>query len=63
MPMFKVPVKIFVDAEDDAMAIEMAFSVLENGRENAYVDGADLCAYAVRNGSVEETDSIEGDEE
>lgn len=59
MPTYKIPVDIFVDAEDEDAATSLAFEMMLLAKQVEDVPEADFCAYTINNFAVVETGDLE----
>ena len=59
MRTYKIPVDIFVDAEDEDAATSLAFEMMLLAKEVEDHESAEYCAYTINNFAVVETGDLE----
>jgi hypothetical protein len=59
MPTFKIPVDIFIDAEDEDAATSLAFEMMLIAKQVEDTPEADYCGYTINNFAVVETGDFE----
>jgi hypothetical protein len=59
MPTFKIPVDIFIDAEDEDAATSLAFEMMLIAKQVENTPEADFCGYSINNFAVVETGDLE----
>lgn len=59
MRTFKIPVDIFVDAEDEDAATSLAFEMMLLAKEVRDLKNAEYCAFTINNFAIVETGDLE----